>query len=222
MSFLPLHIYFVSGIDTDAGKSYITGYLARLAAQRGRRVITQKFIQTGGVESNGVSLDINIHRNIMGGGLLEEDKLGVTAPVIFSYPASPHLAAAIDQREIDFAAIEQSTKTLSSKYDLLLIEGAGGLMVPLTQSKTTIDFISDHKYPLIFVTSGKLGSINHTLLSLEACKTRGIEVAMVVYNRYFGLSSDMVIDNDTCDYLRRYIAENHPNCEFIEVADVDV
>lgn len=87
------HIYFVSGIDTDAGKSYCTAWLARQLAGEGHRVITQKFIQTGNV---GHSEDIDLHRRIMGTGYLPEDREGLTMPEIFSYPCSPHLAARID------------------------------------------------------------------------------------------------------------------------------
>ncbi len=211
-------VYFVTGIDTDAGKSFVTGVLARRLLDEGRSVITQKFIQTGGVEPNGISLDINIHRDIMGCGLLSEDISGTTAPVIFSYPASPHLAAEIDGRAIDFAAIEHSTELLSSSYDTLLIEGAGGIHVPLVGAYTTIDYICEHRLPVVVATSGKLGSISHTILTLEACKSRGIEVAVVAYNQYFG--SDKVINNDTFNYLSSYVKNNFPECEFVEIESV--
>ena len=160
-------IYFISGIDTDAGKSYCTAWLARQLAESGKRVITQKFIQTGNV---GHSEDIDLHRRIMGSGYLPEDREGLTMPEIFSYPCSPHLAARIDRRPIDFQKIEQATDELARRYDIVLVEGAGGLMVPLTEEYLTIDYIADHRYPLLFVTSGRLGSINHTLLALEAIR----------------------------------------------------
>ena len=92
-------------------------------------------------------------------------------PEIFSYPCSPHLAARIDNRPINFDKIENATQELARRYDTVLVEGAGGLMVPLTGEYLTIDYIADKNYPLIFVTSGKLGSINHTLLSLEPSGT---------------------------------------------------
>lgn len=203
-------IYFVSGIDTDAGKSYATGLLAKQLMKDGRNVMTQKFIQTGGD-----IIDIKIHREVMGMELTEDDKNGITCPVIFSYPASPHLAAMIDNKEIDYEAIKKSTDYLSKKHDILLIEGAGGLHVPLNGRYTTIEFIKEKGYPLIFVTSGKLGSINHTLLSLEACRNRGIEVAMVLYNRYF--DTDKVIGDDAYNYFRSYLQHYHPESQFIKI-----
>ena len=146
------NILFVSGIDTDAGKSYATGYIARQWANEGQRVITQKLIQTGNV---GRSEDIELHRKIMGLPLLEEDKSGLTMPQIFSYPASPHLAARLDGKAIDFDKIESATNTLAANYDVVLLEGAGGLMVPLTEDYLTIDYITEKDYPIFFVTSGK-------------------------------------------------------------------
>ena len=158
-------VYFVSGIDTDAGKSVVTGLLARDMNARNERTITQKFIQTG---NTGISEDIELHRRIMGIPLQEVDLDGTTCPIIFTYPSSPQLAAEIDHREIDLSLVEKSTAKLLESYDTVLLEGAGGLFVPLTDTYSTIDYITDHHLPLILVTSPRLGSINHTVLSLAS------------------------------------------------------
>ena len=162
-------IIFVSGIGTNVGKSYATGWLANKLNSEKKNAITLKMIQTG---NDGYSEDIDIHRKIMGLPLLDEDKDFTTAPIIMTYPASPHLAAKIDHCTIDLSKIDRSTEKLFEKYDTILMEGAGGLMVPLKDEYLTIDYIAEKNYPLIFVTSGKLGSINHTLLSLEAIARR--------------------------------------------------
>ena len=203
-------IHFVSGIDTDAGKSYVTGILARELNRQGVRTITQKFIQTGGENT-----DILLHRRLMGTGMLPEDLDGTTAPLIFSYPASPHLAAALDGREIDFGAIDRSAQLLAARYDVVLMEGAGGLHVPLKEFYTTLDYIEEKQLPLLFVTSGKLGSINHTLLSLETCRQRGIKVEMLIYNHFF--DDDRTIAEDTQRYLQGYLHHYHPQSAFIEI-----
>ena len=203
----------MSGIDTDAGKSYVTGIIAKRIMDSGRSCITQKFIQTGGE-----NIDIELHRKLMGIELLDIDVNKLTCPIMFNYPASPHLAAKIDGEKINFDLILSSTKHLSEMFDVLLIEGAGGLHVPLNGFYTTIDYIQEKKYPLIFVTSGKLGSINHTLLSLELCRNRNIDVAIVAYNRFF--DEDTIISNDTFDYLKMYISHYHPNTEMIEIEKV--
>lgn len=211
------NVYFVSGIDTDAGKSYATGYLAREFNRNGQRTITQKFIQTGNV---GYSEDINLHRRIMGIPFTKEDNEGLTMPEIFSYPASPHLASQVDGRPINFAKIEQATKLLSKRYDIVLLEGAGGLMVPLTKERLTIDYIAEKKYPLIFVTSGKLGSINHTLLSFEAIRNRNIVLDTVLYNLYPTVE-DKTIQNDTMDFIRNHLRTFFPKAKFLLVPELN-
>ena len=143
-------IYFVSGIDTGIGKTYTTGYLAKLWFEQGQNVITQKLIQTG---NDDVSEDIEKHREIMGRGWFAEDESKLTMPEIFSYPASPHLATQIDGRDIDFEKIENATQQLADKFDVVLLEGAGGLMVPLTTELLTIDYLVEKNYPIILVSS---------------------------------------------------------------------
>lgn len=122
--------FFITGIDTNIGKSYATGWLAREWNSKGIKTITQKMIQTGNV---GHSEDIDLHREIMGIPFTPEDKEQITFPIVYSYPASPHLAAEIDDRMIPIEKITESTRILQSRYDVVLLEGAGGLMVPITR-----------------------------------------------------------------------------------------
>ena len=210
------NVYFISGIDTDAGKSYATGFLARELNRKGQRTITQKFIQTG---NTGHSEDIDLHRRIMGIAPTDDDREGLTMPEIFSYPCSPHLASRIVGRPIDFVKIERATEELSRRYDVVLLEGAGGLMVPLTDELLTIDYIAQKGYPLLFVTSGKLGSINHTLLSLEAIKNRGIKLDTVLYNLYPTVE-DRTIQEDTQLFIQRYLKKDFPETKFCMVPEL--
>lgn len=191
------NVYFISGIDTSVGKTAATGAIAKALAQAGKRVITQKMIQTGCEQ---VSEDIEEHRRIQGIPFTEEDREGWTCPYIFSYPCSPHMAAAKDGRTIDLQVITQATERLRERYEYVLLEGAGGLMVPNDFHSLTIDYIRDQGYPLILVTSGKLGSINHTLLSLFAAEQYGIPVKAIVYNQYPHI--DALIEANTLEYLR--------------------
>ena len=207
--------YFITGIGTDVGKSWATGWQARRYMDEGKSVITQKFIQTGNV---GRSEDIEVHRKIMGIEMTEEDRRMTTAPEIFSYPCSPDLASKIDDRPIDFERIEKATQTLESIYDVVLIEGAGGIMVPLRGEYLTIDYIRDHNLPTIVVTNGQLGSINHTLLTLYTIERYGIELAEVVYNHHF--DKDPIICADTIEYLKQYITNHFPTALFTEMNSV--
>ena len=203
-------VYFVSGIDTDAGKTYITGLLAKRLMEKGLSVATQKFIQTG---NDTWSEDIEAHRKIMGIPMLPEDLDHTTAPIIFHYPASAQLAARIDGRDIDLKVIKRSTETLSQRYDVVLIEGAGGLMVPITDDFFSIDYVAKNDLPLILVTNGILGSINHTILSLEAIRNHGIRLFAVVYNTFF--DNDKTIAEDTREFIGRYVHRNFQDASFI-------
>lgn len=210
-------VYFISGIDTGIGKTYATGYLAQLWMQQGQQVITQKLVQTGNV---GYSEDIDQHRAMMGGHYFPEDAQMLTMPEIFSYPASPHLASQLDGREIDFAKIQSATQQLTERFDVVLLEGAGGLMVPLTPSMLSIDYIEQQQYPVILVSSGRLGSINHTLLSLEALKSRGIVLYALAYNLN-DESQDPMISKDTATFLKHYLAQHFPTALWIDIPVIE-
>lgn len=201
---------FLSGIGTDIGKSWATAWLANHLAEEGKSVITQKFIQTGNTD---MSEDILLHRRLMNLPLQKVDTDHVTAPIIFTYPASPHLAAKIDDKNIDLTLIENSTATLNDLYDTVIIEGAGGLMVPVTEDYLTIDYVKDHNLPLAFVTHGGLGSISDTLLALEAIERRGIDLACVIYNPHF--DKDKVIADDAREYMRRKVKAIFPEAEYL-------
>ena len=202
--------YFITGIDTDAGKTYATAFLAQRLMDEGKSVITQKFIQTG---CDDASEDILKHRELLGSDLLPVDIDHTTAPVIFHHPCSPQLAARIDGREIDLSAIDSATQKLLTLYDVVLIEGAGGLMVPISDEFLTADYIASRNLPAIVVTNGKLGSINHTILTLEAISRRNITLAAVVYNTHF--DTDPQIADDTRHFIERYLARHHPDTQYL-------
>ena len=185
-------IYFVTGIDTDIGKTYATGMLARYLQERRCRVITQKMVQTGNV---GYSEDLELHRRLMGGVRFPEDDEKLTWPAVFRFPASPHLAAELEGRTVDLPAIAAATRELDRRYDIVLVEGAGGPGVPLTRDLYVADYLAQQQYPVILVTSGRLGSISHTFLALEAFARRGVTVCGLVYN--LAAAADPVIAGDT-------------------------
>ena len=212
-------VYFIRGMDTNIGKSYSTGYLAREWNAKGIRTITQKMIQTG---NSNVSEDIKLHRHIMGCGWLPEDDERLTMPEVFTYPCSPHLASEIDKRAINFNKIKHATQQLSECFDAVLLEGAGGLMVPLTRKYLTIDYIQDNQYPLIFVVSGRLGSINHILLSLEAIQKRNIQLHTLIYNLYEDRDGDPIIREDTKTFIHQYIKDFFPETKIMELPLIDL
>lgn len=205
-------VFFISGIDTDAGKTYCTAWFAKKLMDEGHTVVTQKFIQTGCTD---MSEDIVRHRELTGIELLPEDLDGTTAPLIYTHPCSPQLAARIDHRDIPLETIDNSTQKLAERYDCVLIEGAGGLMVPVTDTFFTIDYVASRKLPLVLVVHGGLGSINHTILSLEAIARRGIQLHTVLYNTYF--DSDPLIAEDTHAFIARYLEREFPAAQILDV-----
>ena len=195
---------FISGIDTNVGKTYACAALANSSIKLSYNTITQKMIQTGCAD---ISEDIEKHRELMELPLLKIDRDGTSSPIILPFPSSPHLAAKLANYKINLESIKDASNKLLDSYDLVLIEGAGGLMVPIIENNTklggylTIDYIKDNNYPLILVTSSKLGSLNHTLLSLYACQQKGIEVKAIVYNTY--PKEDELITKSSLEYLNR-------------------
>lgn len=210
------NVFFISGIDTNVGKTMATGLLARALAAKGHSVITQKMIQTGCTD---LSEDIEMHRRIQGIPLMEEDRGGLTCPYLFSYPCSPHMAAEKDGQQIDLDVITQATEQLRERYAYVLVEGAGGLMVPNDFHSLTIDYIRERNYPLLLVTSGKLGSINHTLLSLFAARHYGINVKALIYNRYPAI--DNLIEQNTLEYLQHYLPAEFPDTQLVLLPEAD-
>lgn len=193
-------VFFVSGIDTGIGKTMATGLMARSLAVAGHDVITVKLVQTG---NDGFSEDIDAHRAICGGVRFPEDGEGLTAPQIFKFPSSPLLAAALEGRTVDVEAISRAVRECAARHEIVLVESAGGLDVPLTDELLSIDLAAREGWPLVLVSCGRLGSINHTLLSLEAAKTRGMSVAGVVWN--WCADTDPKIEEDSLETIRCYL-----------------
>lgn len=197
--------FLISGIDTDCGKTYITGLLAYHLRKAKYRIITTKLVQTG---CRGISEDILKHRQIMESEILHEDHAGHTCPFVYSYPASPHLAAAIDQVPLDLQRIRQSTDNLLQNYELVLTEGAGGLMVPLMSHYFIMDYIREYDLPVILVCSSKLGSLNHSLQSIQLCLHQQVNLHAVIYNHF--PQHDPIIAADSYLFIQNYLNEKSP------------
>ena len=192
----------IGGIDTDAGKSVVTGLLARHLLDLGRAVTTLKLVQTG---CSGVSEDILMHRRLMGQALTDFDREGVTCPYVFPFPASPLLAARMAGAEIDTAVLDRSLETLRQRHEWLLVEAAGGLLVPLREDLLLLDYLAAKRLPMILVTSPRLGSINHTRLSLEALRARAVPLVGLVYNLHGDHPREIV--QDTLHECRKALAD---------------
>lgn len=205
-------IYFISGIDTDSGKTYGTGLLGRYLHQKGEDVITMKLVQTG---CNDFPDDLVKHRELMGVSHHEVDRKNLTCPYIFKFPASPHLAAQLENKEIDIKRIDTWVDKMAKRFEYLLLEGAGGLHVPLTMDFTILDYLEERKYPVVLVTSSRVGSINHTLMSMELLKNRGIPLAGLLYNHY-PIENQFVLE-DSKIVFQHYLDKWFPEATLVEM-----
>ncbi len=177
---------FVTGTDTEVGKTIITGLLGHYFLEKRLRVITQKWLQTGGISApNGemFSQDIAMHLKLMKRNSKDiADYLKYVCLYIFKLPASPHLAASVENRRVNINKMKKYFRFLVEKFDLTIVEGLGGALVPVTQKKLVIDIANELKLPVIIVVRNKLGAINHTLLTVEAIKKRNMKILGIVFN----------------------------------------
>ena len=193
-------VVVVSGIDTGIGKTVVTGLLARWFKDNAIEAITMKMAQTG---CSSMSDDILEHRKLAGQELVEEDAMGITCPYVFPVPCSPHLAARLEGRSIDPEVIVRAAEQLVKEYSHVLMEGVGGLFVPLNESTLVIDLCAERNWPVLMVSSPRLGSINHTLAALEALDRRNISLVGLVYN----LDGSRTTDPRIVDDSRRLFSE---------------
>lgn len=170
--------FFVTGIGTGIGKTMVSAILTEKL-----RADYWKPIQSGDLDQSD-SLTIK--------SLISNSKTVVYEEAFkLTQPLSPHLSAKLDQVDINIRKLQTPTTTND-----LIIEGAGGLMVPLNDHELMIDYIKSLNTEVILVSQNYLGSINHTLLSIEALKARGIAIKGIIFN---GISN-----TETERYIKQY------------------
>lgn len=172
--------YFITATDTGAGKTFAASLIARALRLKGADVGVMKPVESGCREIDGslVPEDAVALKAASASGDAIED----ICPYRLSQPLSPHLAARLSGVRIDFEVIKSGYRKLSARHELMLVEGAGGLLTPLTDDKTVADLIVALRLPVIIAATSKLGVINHTLLTVEAARNRGIEVRAIILN----------------------------------------
>lgn len=178
---------FVTGTDTGIGKTVICGCLARYILENGYTVITQKWIQTGCASR--YSSDIKLHFKIMGQSpnypyLISKTDKNHILPYLFKYPASAHLASKFENTSVNKNKIIKSFKILSCKFDFVIVEGIGGVLVPFNEKQFVIDIVKELSLPVILVVGNRLGAINQALLSIEALIRREIDILGLIFNNF--------------------------------------
>jgi dethiobiotin synthetase len=165
---------FVTGTGTEVGKTVVAAAIARTLAAEGKRVAVFKPAVTGLDE--GVETDHALLRRASGSDQSDEE----IAPYRYGLPASPHLAAALADEEIDLERLRQAARAAAEGTDAIVCEGVGGLLVPLSPDYLVRDLVADLGHPLVVVANPGLGTINHTLLTIESARAAGLDVAAVV------------------------------------------
>jgi dethiobiotin synthetase len=165
---------FVTGTGTEVGKTVVAATIARTLAAEGKRVAVFKPAVTGLDE--GVETDHALLRRASGSEQGDEE----IAPYRYGPPASPHLAAALAGEEIRPERLRQAAAAAAAGADAIVCEGVGGLLVPLSTGYLVRDLAADLGYPLVVVAGPGLGTINHTLLTVEAARAAGLEVTAIV------------------------------------------
>ena len=171
---------FITGTDTDVGKTVITAAMARALRRRGERVGIYK-PACSGAQSNGAGRfwpDVEAHFAALDGAVPRER----ICPQCFAAPLAPPVAASAEGRVVDSDLFRSGLHWWRDRCDWLLVEGVGGFLCPLTEKATIADFAEELRWPVLVVARAGLGTINQTLLTLEAIQRRGLAILGVVLN----------------------------------------
>ena len=180
---------FVTGTGTEVGKSVVAAAIARTAAATGRSMAVFKPAVSGLDEAG--EADHELLRRASGSSQ-DDDEI---APYRYGPPVSPHLAAELAGEELEPERLLAAARAAAGSAEVLVCEGVGGFLVPLTREYLVRDLCVDLAYPMIVVASPGLGTINHTLLTLEAVRAAGLEVRAVVMTPWAERPSRMELDN---------------------------
>ena len=171
---------FITGTDTGVGKTVVAAGLAMALKSRGLKVGVMKPVATGclGTEKHLISEDA-----VFLWEAAENEYPALTSPARFRNPLAPHVASTLEKKRVDPKKLIRAFRELTKHYDFLIVEGIGGLFVPLAKDYYVSNLIKDFNLPLVVVARSTLGAINHTLLTVDAALIRGLEVRGIIFNR---------------------------------------
>lgn len=169
--------YFVTGVDTDIGKTFISLLICKNLKEKNINVGYFKPLQSGAYLENGILKAPDV----------EEIKKQLSIPADYSYllkgEVSPYLASKLSNIQIDIEKIKNDINKFLSNLDTTIIEGAGGLYCPLSKNKTFADLIKYLEIPTIIVATPNLGRLNHILMTIECAKIKGIKIEGLIINK---------------------------------------
>ena len=177
---MPAFSCFVTGTDTEIGKTLVSGALLHALGQAGVRAAGMKPVAAGAEERDGVLRNEDVDFLYEAAPLKLPREL--TTPYLFRTPAAPHIAAALECQPIEPRRIVAAYEQVRAQAEAVVVEGVGGWRVPLTNSYDTSDLARQLGLPVILVVGLRLGCINHALLTAEAIAARGLRLAGWVAN----------------------------------------
>lgn len=195
--------YFVTATGTDIGKTFVTAGLVRNLGNAGAPVSAVKPVMSGFDTTKLEQSDAGVLLEALGEDVTIK-AISRVSPWRFAAPLSPDMAAAREGRTIDFATLVDWCRKEIGRCETLFIEGVGGIMVPLDDGHTVLDWMIALKLPTILVAGSYLGTISHTLTALEVCRRAGLSVAVIVVNES---KASPVRTEETMATLRRYAGE---------------
>lgn len=166
--------FFITGTDTGIGKTYIACKLIQQYVAQGYKVVGMKPVAAGCDLVNGEWVNDDVLKLEAASNVKAPRAL--TNPYSFKQAIAPHLAAELAGTEMTIAVMQHAFEELSKLADIVIIEGAGGFLVPINYQKTLADFVKAINIPIVLVVGIKLGCINHTMLTIEAIKARNCEL----------------------------------------------
>ncbi|NVN97902.1 MAG: dethiobiotin synthase [Geobacteraceae bacterium] len=172
---------FITGTDTGVGKTVFSAALARLLKNRGVNVGVMKPVTSGCTERDGRLVSEDAELLAFGAGIAVTADV---APYLLREPAAPSVAAEIDQVRIEFSRIMAAYHRLRDEYEYIIVEGAGGLMVPLAGGLLVADLAKLLSLPLLVVARPDLGTVNHTVLTCFVARELGLKVKGTVINNF--------------------------------------
>jgi dethiobiotin synthetase len=173
---------FITGTGTGVGKTAAAAAIARLLRDRGVNVGVMKPVTSGCLEIGGRRVSEDAELLAWGAGCDPADP--DIAPYCLKEAIAPSVAASMEGVRLDFGRIGEAYDRLAARHDFMIVEGAGGLMVPLAGGLMVADLIARLALPLLVVARPNLGTVNHTVLTCYAAKQLGLHVAGVVINNY--------------------------------------
>jgi dethiobiotin synthetase len=172
------HGIFMTGTDTGVGKTHVTALMLSELRRRGVKAAAFKPIACGA----GGRRDAEIYAELMN----REQPLDALNPIYLRRPLAPSVVARLEGKRIDLRKVFASYKLLVARYDVVLIEGAGGLLVPIKHNYFVADLARDLGLPVLIVARLGLGTINHTLLTVRQARAMGLHVCGIVLNDIVG------------------------------------